>query len=160
MSVFITANTRRNLQSNTLVKSIHIRLTFRSCAIASTISREIAIVIPPPSPSLRTSSPHSFRAKAASSTRKLVAHARSASVHRTTTCTAALPSGAGTVSYVLSSCMYAAGPDGPKPKLSRVAGDALPQPSGELGTADSPSQPLARFVRFCGDVVASMSARM
>jgi hypothetical protein len=50
-------------------------------------------------------------------------------------------------------------PDGPKPKLSRVVGDELPPPSGELGAADSPSQPLARFVRLCGDVVISVSVR-
>ena len=74
-------------------------------------------------------------------------------------CTAALPSGADTVSYVLSSDTGAAGPNGPKPKLSRVAGDAPPPLSGELGAADSPSQPLARFVRLCGDDVVSTLVR-
>ena len=149
----------RGLHSNTFVKSIHIRLTFRSRATVSTISREMAIAIASPSPSLRTSSPHSFSANAASSTRRFVARARSASVQRTTVCTAALPSGAGTVSYILSSGKFAVGPKEPKPKLSRVAGDALPPPSGELGVADSPSQPLVRFARFCGDNVMSMLVR-
>ena len=154
-----TKNAEGKLHSNTFVKSIHIRLTFRSRATVSTISREIAIVIASPSPSLRTSSPHSFSANAASSTRRFVARARSASVQRTTVCTAALPSDAGTVSYTLSSGKFAVGPSGPKPKLSRVAGDALPPPSGELGVADSPSQPLVRFARFCGDDVMSTLVR-
>ena len=96
-----TTSAESRPQSN--VKSIHIRLTFRSRATASTISCEIAIVIVSPSPSLRTSSPHSFSANAASSTRRFVACARSASVQCTTVCTAALPSCAGTVSYILSS---------------------------------------------------------
>ena len=152
-------NAESGLHSNTFVKSIHILLTFRSCATVSTISREIAIVIVSPSPSLRTSSPHSFSANAASSTRRFVARAKSASVQRTTVCTAALPSGAGTVSYILSSGKFAVGTNGPKPKLSRVAGDALPPPSGELGVADSPSQPLVRFARFCGDDVMSTLVR-
>ena len=125
---------------------MHMRLTFRSRATASTISREIAIVMASPSPSLRTSSPHSFSANAASSMRKFVARASSASVQRATTCTAALPSGADTVSYVLSN---AAGP-APAPRESCAAGDALP-PSGELGAADSPSQPLVRLARFWGE---------
>ena len=154
-----TMSAESGLYSNTFVKSIHIRLTFRSCETASTISREIVIVIASPSPSLRTSSPHSFSANAASSTRRFVARARSASVQRTTVCTAALPSGAGTVSYILSSDKLAVGPNRPKPKLSSVAGDALPPPSGELGVADSPSQPLVRFARFCGDSVMSTLVR-
>jgi len=163
-----TTNAPKAIHNSTFVKSIHIRLTLRSRATASTISREIAIVIVSPSPSLRMSSPHSFSANAASSTRRFVARARSASVQRTTACTAALPSGAATVSYVFSSCVFAAdsgdtgdadGPDGPKPKLERVVGDALPPPPGELGAADSPSQPFARFVRFCEEVVMSTSVR-
>lgn len=166
--VFTQPMRTKPIYSRTFVKSIHIRFTLRSRATASTISREMAIVIASPSPSLRTSSPHSFSANAASSTRRFVTRARSASVQRTTACTAALPSGAATVSYVFSSCMCAAnpgvpgvpdGPAEPKPKLSRVVGDALPPPSGELGAADSPSQPLARFVRLCGDAVISPSAR-
>jgi hypothetical protein len=157
--VLHTTNEESGVHSNTFVKSIHIRLTFRSRATVSTISREIAIVIASPSPSLRTSSPHSFSANAASSTRRFVARARSASVQRTTVCTAALPSGAGTVSYILSSGKFAVGPNEPKQKLSRVAGDALPPPSGELGVADSPSQPLVRFARFCGDDVMSTLVR-
>ena len=155
----LLASAESGPQSSTFVKSIHIRLTFRSCPTASTISREIAIVIVSPSPSLRTSSPHSFSANAASSTRRFVARARSASVQCTTVCTAALPSGAGTVSYVLSIGTGAAGPNWPKPMLSRVAGDAPPPLSGELGTADSPSQPLVRFVRLCGDDVMSTLIR-
>ena len=137
---------------------MHMRLTFRSRATVSTISREIAIIIASPSPSLRTSSPHSFSANAASSMRKFVARANSASVQRATTCTAALPSGAGTVSYVLSNCKCAEGP-APVPRVSCVTGDALP-PSGELGAADSPSQPLVRLARFCGEGgVVSASTR-
>ena len=157
--LIITYNDRRSgLQSSTFVKSIHIRLTFRSSATASTISREIAIVIVSPSPSLLMSSPHSFSANAASSTRRFVARARSASVQFTTVCTAALPSDAGTVSYVLS-IGTSAGPDGPKKMVSRVAGDAPPPLSGELGAADSPSQPLVRFVRLWGDDVMSTLVR-
>jgi hypothetical protein len=57
--------------------------------------------------------------------------------------------------HILSSGKFVLGTDRPKPKLSRVAGDALPPPSGELGVADLPSQPLVRFERFCGDDVIS-----
>jgi hypothetical protein len=49
---YIQRMQKSGLQSNTFVKSIHIRLTFRSRATVSTISREIAIVIASPSPSL------------------------------------------------------------------------------------------------------------
>jgi hypothetical protein len=62
------------------------------------------------------------------------------------------------VSYVLSSGTCAVGPDELKAKLSRVAGNASLPLSGDLGAADSPSQPLARFVRFCceGDVMSTL----
>jgi hypothetical protein len=46
------------------------------------------------------------------------------------------------------------GSDGPNPKLSHVVGDdALPPPSSKLSAADSPLQPLAHLVHFCGDAV-------
>lgn len=69
-------------------------LTRRSLATASTISRVIPICPFAPSPVICTCerSPHSLRANAASSTRRLVARAISASVHWTTTCDVALPS--------------------------------------------------------------------
>ena len=77
-------------------------------------------------------------------------HMRSASVQCTTVCTAALPSCTGMVSYILSSGTCTVGPDELKAKLSHVAGNAPLPLSGNLGAADLPSQPLARFLMWCG----------
>ena len=77
-------------------------------------------------------------------------HMRSASVQCTTVCTAALPSCTGMVSYILSSGTCTVGPDELKAKLSRVAGNAPLPLSGNLGAVDLPSQPLARFLMWCG----------
>ena len=108
-----TTSAESRPQSNTFVKSIHICLMFRSRTTASTISCEIpiAIIIMSPSPSLRTSSPHSFSTNAASLTWRFIMHARSASVQCTTVCTAVLPSCTGMVSYILSSGTCTVGPD-------------------------------------------------
>ena len=78
---------------------MHIFLRFLCLATVSTISLETA-TISSESPRLsifrrRINNPHSFRANAASSTRRLAARAISDRVHRITICAVALPSAFG-----------------------------------------------------------------
>jgi hypothetical protein len=99
---FLNNTNRKETHYNkTWARSIHITFTARSFPTASTISLDITIS-PAWSPlDLRfVSSPHSFNAKAASSSRRLVARAISFKVHLTTTWLEALPSRLGVVSIV------------------------------------------------------------
>ena len=67
--------------------------TFLSFATCSTIDLVITITSPSETPAfLRINRPHSFRAKAASSTRRFVARATSARVQSILTCVSAPPS--------------------------------------------------------------------